>query len=542
MDEHLAYIPYPTAPYGSRRQPVYAANGMVATSQPLAAQAGLAVLLRGGNAVDAAVATAVTLTVVEPASCGMGGDAFALVWDGQKLHGLNGSGRAPQSLTAETVIRQGHEEMPGKGWLPVTVPGAPAAWHDLHQRFGRLPFAELFETAVHYAATGYPISPISQYDWAWAEIKMRQALTADEFAHWAAVFIPEGRPPRVGELWRSPEMARSLRLIAETDAEAFYRGEQAQTIADFAAQTGGFLRADDLANHRSTWVEPIHTHYRGYDVWEIPPNGQGLAALIALNILEGFDLAGTPRESELSYHWQLEAMKLAYADAQRYIADPERAEVPTAALLSKDYAADRRKRIGDKAGLPPAGEPGRGDTAYLCVADGEGMMVSLIESTFSSFGSGIVVPGTGIALQNRGSGFSLEKGHRNELAGGKRPYHTIIPGFLTKDGQPVGPFGVMGGHMQPQGHVQMMVNTIDYGLNPQASLDAPRWYWGVGRAIKVEPAIDPAIVAGLRERGHEVEVDADVDVFGNGQIIWRLESGAYVAGSDGRTDGVALGF
>jgi gamma-glutamyltranspeptidase/glutathione hydrolase len=542
MDEFRDYIPYPTANYGSRRQPVYAANGMVATSQPLAAQAGLAVLQRGGNAVDAAVATAVTLTVVEPASCGMGGDAFALVWDGAKLHGLNGSGRAPQSLSADTVIKQGHEEMPGKGWLPVTVPGAPAAWRDLHQRFGRLPFAELFATAVTYAEAGYPISPISQYDWQWAEIKMRQALTADEFANWAATFMRDGRPPHVGELWRSPEMARSLRHIAETGAEAFYRGELAESIINFAKQTGGFLHADDLATHSSTWVEPIHTNYRGYDVWEIPPNGQGLAALIALNILEGFDLAGTPRESVESYHWQVEAMKLAFADAQRYIADPEQADVPTEALLSKAYAADRRKRIGDKAGLPEPGDPLQGGTAYLCVVDRDGMMVSLIESTFNSFGSGIVVPGTGIALQNRGKGFSLEKGHRNALVGGKRPYHTIIPGFLTQDGQPVGPFGVMGGHMQPQGHVQMMVNTIDYGLNPQASLDATRWFWWQGREIKLEPAVDPTIVAGLRDRGHAVEVDSDVDVFGNGQIIWRLESGAYVAGSDGRTDGGALGF
>ncbi len=542
MGIHLDYIPYPPAPYASRRQPVYAAQGMVATSQPLAAQAGLAILQRGGNAVDAAVATAVTLTVVEPASCGIGGDAFALVWDGTKLHGLNGSGRAPQRLTAKIVRQRGHDAVPGKGWLPVTVPGAPAAWHDLHQRFGRLPFGELFETAVTYAEAGYPISPISQYNWVWAETKMRQALTADEFAHWAATFMPEGRPPKVGELWRSPEMAYSLRRIAETETAAFYQGGLMETIVDFAKHTGGFLQADDFARHSSTWVEPIHTNYRGYDVWEIPPNGQGLAALMALNILEGFDLAGTPRESAQSYHWQVEAMKLAFADAQRYIADPERADVPTAALLSKAYGAERRKLIGDKAGLPEPGEPLRGDTAYLCVADGEGMMVSLIESTFSSFGSGIVVPGTGIALQNRGEGFSLEAGHRNELVGGKRPYHTIIPGFLTKDGQPVGPFGVMGGHMQPQGHVQMMVNTIDYGLNPQSSLDATRWYWHEGREIKVEPAIDPDIVAGLRERGHEVEVDADVDVFGNGQIIWRLESGAYVAGSDCRTDGCAIGF
>ncbi len=542
MNQPLDYIPYPTAPYHSRRQPVYAANGMVATSQPLAAQAGLAVLQRGGNAVDAAIATAVTLIVVEPASCGIGGDAFALVWDGARLHGLNGSGRAPGILTAETVMQQGHDEVPGQGWLPVTVPGAPAAWRDLHQRFGRLPFADLFAPAIAYAERGYPISPISQYDWQWAWIKLRRELTADEFERWMTVFAPNGRSPQVGEIWHSPEMARSLRLIAESDAEAFYRGDLAEKIVDFAVQTGGFLRAEDFEQHSSAWVQPISTNYRGYDVWEIPPNGQGLAALIALNILEGFDLPDIPRESVESYHLQLEAMKLAFADARRYIADPEQAEVPTEALLSKAYAAERRALIAKQASLPEPGEPQQSGTAYLCVTDSDGMMVSLIESTFNSFGSGIVVPGTGIALQNRGKGFSLAVGHRNRLAGGKRPFHTIIPGFLTRNGRPIGPFGVMGGHMQPQGHIQMMVNTIDYGLNPQASLDATRWYWHEGREIKLEPAIAPDIAAGLQARGHKVEVDSDVGVFGKGQIIWRLESGSYVAGSEGRTDGCAIGY
>ncbi|MCP4428918.1 MAG: gamma-glutamyltransferase [Chloroflexi bacterium] len=539
---NLDYVPYPTAPYHSRRQPVYAANGVVATSQPLAAQAGLAVLQQGGNAVDAAVATAVTLTVVEPASCGMGGDAFALVWDGTDLHGLNGSGRAPNRLTAETILQQGYDAVPGQGWLPVTVPGAPAAWRDLHQRFGRLPFADLFAPAIAYAERGYPISPISQYDWQWAWIKLRRGLTTEEFERWAAVFAPNGRVPQVGEIWRSPEMARSLKRIAATDAAAFYHGDLAAKIVDFSTRTGGFLSADDLARHSSSWVQPISANYRGYDVWEIPPNSQGLAALIALNILEGFALPDIPRESTESYHLQLEAMKLAFADARRYIADPERADVPMEALLSKAYAAERRALIAKHANLPEPGDPLHSGTAYLCVADGEGMMVSFIESTFTSFGSGVVVPGTGIALQNRGEGFSLEAGHRNRLAGGKRPYHTIIPGFLTKDGRPVGPFGVMGGHMQPQGHVQMMVNTIDYGLNPQESLDATRWFWWEEREIKLEPAIAPEIVAGLLERGHNVDVDSDVDVFGNGQIIWQLDSGAYAAGSDGRADGGALGF
>ncbi len=542
MKKNQEHIPYPTAPYHSRRQPVYAANGVVAASQPLASQAGMTILQKGGNAVDAAIAAAVVLTVVQPASCGIGGDAFALVWDGRKLHGLNGSGRAPGRLTADIARKRGYEEMPWLGWLPVTVPGAPAAWRDLHQRFGRLPFADLFETAVAYAEEGYPVSPMSQFGLHRTWNKFRRELNADDFARWADVWGQDGRPPRVGELWRHAGMARTLRRIAETDAEAFYTGELAEEMAAFATQSGGFLSADDLANHRSSWVEPISANYRGYDVWEIPPNGQGLAALIALNILEGFGLADRPRESVESYHLQLEAMKLAFADARRYIADPERAAVPTEALLSKAYATERRQLITDRAALPEPGDPQQGGTVYLAAADSDGMMISLIESTYTGFGSGMVVPGTGIALQNRGKGFTLEPGHRNELEPGKRPFHTIIPGFLTKDGRPVGPFGVMGGHMQPQGHVQMVVNTVDYGLNPQASLDATRWHWQQERAVKLEPAIAPDIAAGLQARGHAVEIYPDVGLFGNGQIIWRLESGAYAAGSDGRADGGAVGY
>jgi gamma-glutamyltranspeptidase/glutathione hydrolase len=535
-------IIYPHPMYRGARQPVYAAGGMVATSQPLAVQAGLAALQRGGSAVDAAIAAAVALTVVEPASCGMGGDLFALVWDGTRLYGLNGSGRAPLALNADLLRQQGHTTVPGHGWLSVTVPGAPAAWADLHQRFGRLRFASLFETAISHAEHGYPVSPVSHFNWGWGYTQHRAHLTDQEFAHWAKVFTPDDRLPAVGEQWRSAEMALSLWQIAETHAEGFYRGDLAERIVRFAARTGGYLREADFAHHRSTWVEPIQTTYRGYDVWEIPPNGQGLTALIALNILEGFDLGSLPRESERAYHLQIEALKLAYADAKRYIADPNQAAVPTAELLSKTYAAERRALIGERALLPQSGDPLKGGTAYLCTADGEGMMVSLIQSVYSAFGSGIVVPGTGIAFQSRGSGFSLEAGHPNELAPGKRPYHTIIPAFLTRDGQPVGPFGVMGGHMQPQGHVQMVVNTVDYAMNPQASLDAPRWYWGAERYIKAEPGVDPVIVAALAARGHEIEVDPAIKVFGNGQIIWRLPTGVYVAGSDGRTDGCALGL
>lgn len=532
---------YPHPPYRVRRYPVYAPEGVVATSQPLAAQAGLAMLREGGTAVDAALAAAVALTVLEPASCSMGGDAFALVWDGARLHGLNGSGRAPAALSTEVLRARGHTAMPDHGWTTVTVPGAVAAWHDLHARFGRLPFARLFEPAIAYAERGFPVATIAAYGWQSA-IRRHATHAGPEFAPLHEVFAPGGAAPRAGAIWRSPQLAHSLRRIAQTGGAALYRGEIAEALLTFSAQTGGFLSAQDLAEHASTWVEPIHTAYRDHEVWEIPPNGQGLTALLALNILEGVDLPRLPRESVERYHLQIEAMKLAYADAHRYIADADHMELPLDALLSKSYAAQRRALIGEEARTPEPGDPLRGNTAYLCAADSQGMLVSLIESTFSGFGSGIAVPGTGIALQNRGSGFVLTPGHPNLLAPRKRPYHTIIPGFLTRGGEPVGPFGVMGGHMQPQGHVQVVAQMVDYGLDPQASLDAPRWFWWTGRAIKLEPEVDPAIVAGLVARGHDVEIEADVAVFGRGQIIRRLPSGGYVAGSESRTDGCAAGY
>jgi gamma-glutamyltranspeptidase/glutathione hydrolase len=331
-------------------------------------------------------------------------------------------------------------------------------------------------------------------------------------------------------------------LIAQTEATTLYTGEIADAIVRFARQTNGYLTADDLARHTSTWVEPIYTTYRGYEVWEIPPNGQGLTALLALNILEGFAFNQYPRDSVQSYHLQIEAIKLAFADAQRYIGDPERAAVPTHELLSKAYAAKRRELIGPNASDPEPGDPAQGGTVYLCTADSNGMMVSMIQSNYTGFGSGIVVPGTGVALHNRGAGFSLQPGHPNQLEPGKRPFHTIIPAFLTRGGQAVGPFGVMGGHMQPQGHVQMVVNTLDYGLNPQVSLDAPRWYWTEGRTVLLEPGVPESIARALAEGGHDVQIAEDTGVFGRGQIIWRLPSGAYVAGSDKRADGCAVGF
>ncbi len=527
--------------FPGRHQPVFAPHGMVATSQPLASQAGLATLLRGGSAVDAAIAAAITLAVVEPASNSAGGDVFALVWDGARLHGLNGSGRSPVALTLEEARKHGYESMPDYGWLSVTVPGAPAAWRDLHAKFGRLPFASLFTAAIDYAERGFPVAPISLWGWRYQLEVNHAGLSGPEFDELPRVFAPDGRLPQVGDLWRSADLAHSLQVIAETNADAFYRGEIAERIVDFAKQTGGYLTADDFARHTSAWVEPISVNYRGYDVWEIPPNTQGLAVLLALNLLEGFDLGQTPRLSTLSFHRQLEAMKLAFADTHHFVSDPEHVEIPLAALLSKEYAAQRRALISDTASLAVVGSPIGSDTTYLCAADADGMMVSFIQSTFGGFGSHIVAPGTGIALQNRGSSFSLDPTHANRLAPRKRPFHTLIPGFLTHNGQAVGPFGVMGGHMQPQGHVQMIVNTFDYAMDPQTSLDAPRWSWWEDRFIKLEPGA-ASLAEELAQRGHEVEIDDEVDWAGRGQIIWRLANGAYIAGSESRADGQAVGY
>jgi gamma-glutamyltranspeptidase/glutathione hydrolase len=507
-----------------------------ATSQPLAASAGLGVLRRGGNAVDAAIAAAVTLTVVQPGSNDIGGDLFAMVWDGRRLHGLNASGRAPAALTREVLADNPAGD---RGWPVVTVPGAPAGWRDLHDRFGSLPFADLFADAIGYAEHGYPVSPVVAGGWA-AAVTRYAALAGPPFEEWGRVWTVDGHAPRAGQRWRNPDAARTLALIAASRAETFYRGEIAQALAAFAARTGGLLTTDDLAAHASTWVEPIAARYRGHEVWELPPNGQGLAVLLALNMLDGLDLTGTGDDTA-ALHLQIEAMKLAFADAHAYVADPALAEVPTEALLSPAYSQRRRAEIGPRAAAPVAGDPARGGTVYLCTADGDGMMVSLIQSNYQGFGSFVALPGYGFGLQNRGAGFSLDPAHPNVAAPGKRPFHTIIPGFLTRDGTPVGPFGVMGGHMQPQGHLQLLVRTVDEGMDPQAALDAPRWYWHAGRRLHAEPELGAAALNGLRARGHDlVEGEA---FFGHGQAIWRVPGGGgYVAGSEPRADGYAAGW
>jgi gamma-glutamyltranspeptidase/glutathione hydrolase len=527
------------------RKPVYAPHGMVATSQPLAASAGLAALRRGGSAVDAALAAAITLTVTQPNSNGVGGDLFALVWDGTSLHGLNGSGRAPMALTASAVRERGWSQMPEHGWLSVTVPGAPRAWRDLHDRFGALPFSALFEDAAGYAADGFPVSPTSARSWRRAVEQTQPALTGPEFEGFAPMFAPGRRAPRAGETWRSPELAGTLRRIAASGADDFYAGETAEKIAAFSAGTGGPITTGDLAAHitthaASTWVRPLSVSYRGYQVWELPPNGQGLAALLALGMLDGMQMPGHGTAD--AYHMKIEAMKLAFADAHRYIADPDRSVVPVPELLSADYLRQRRQLITDKALEPEPGDPARGGTVYLCAADSAGMMVSLIQSNYSGFGSHVVVPGTGVSLHNRGAAFTLDESHPNHLEPGKRPFHTIIPGFLTHQGRAAGPFGVMGAHMQPQGHLQLISNTLDAGMDPQAALDEPRWYWAQGRQVLLESGIPPQVRDELAARGHEISTEGATDRVGNGQAIWRLPGGGYVAGTEPRTDGYAIGY
>ncbi|QBY10329.1 gamma-glutamyltransferase family protein [Deinococcus metallilatus] len=507
---------------------------MVATSQPLAAQAGLSVLQAGGNAVDAAIATATALTVVEPTSNGIGGDLFALVWAGGELHGLNASGAAPAALTLD-ILDGG--DMPRHGWLPVTVPGAVLGWADLHARFGRLPFGAVLAPAIRYARDGYPLSPVLAAGWARA-IRVYRGLNLPIMEEWFRVFAPDGFTPAPGAVWRSEGHARTLERIAQTGGRAFYEGDLAEHIDAHARATGGLLRGEDLAAHQSEWVEPIRTAFQGHDVWEIPPNGQGIAALIALNVLNDLDLPDR-RDDPQGLHLQIEAMKRGFTDAHRYVGDPRHVPVDVDRLLSAENAAAHRALLGETAHDPATRAPSTGGTVYLCTADDQGQMVSLIQSNYMGFGSGVVVPGTGIALHNRGHNFHLDPAHPNALAPGKRPYHTIIPGFLSRaDGTPVGPFGVMGGFMQPQGHVQVVLNTVRYGMNPQQALDAPRWQWLQGKAVEVEYALGADLARALAARGHDVRVQLEPGSFGRGQIIWRNpETGVLEGGTESRTDG-----
>lgn len=521
-------------PYPSQRMPVLARN-CVATSQPLAAQAGLAMMQKGGNAVDAILATAIALTVLEPTSNGIGGDAFAILWDGKGLKGLNASGRSPATWTPERF--KGLDQMPKRGWDSVTVPGCVSAWAELSAKYGKLPFADLFEPAIRYASDGYMVSPTIARLWA------NGAAELGKYPGFAEAFMPKGRAPQPGEKFVSKPHARTLRLIAETKGEAFYRGELAERIAAFAKQHGAALTAADMAAHTLDWVEPTAIDYRGYTLHEIPPNGQGIGAQVALGILENFDVKANAIDSPDDLHLKIEAMKLAFADLYEYVSDISTMRVTPAQMLDKTYLKDRAKLIDRKKASKPAhGNPASSGTVYLTAADQNGMMVSYIQSNYSGFGSGVVVPETGIALQNRGSGFVLKLGHANIVAPKKRPFHTIIPGFLTKGGQPVMSFGVMGGSMQAQGHMQVVSRMVDHGQNPQAASDAPRWRIDTGVRVGIEQGVAPATIAALRDRGHDlVEAGRWSTDFGRAQLIYKMEDG-YLAASERRTDGQAVGF
>ncbi len=522
-------------PYRSQRQPVLARNA-VATSQPLATQAGVSMLARGGNAVDAALATAITLTLVEPCSNGIGSDMFAILWDGECVMGLNASGRAPAAWSRERFA--GRDAMPQRGWESVTIPGTVSGWVALSKRYGKLPFADLFEPAIRYAHDGFAVSPVVSEKWRLAVPVMPQG------SGWHEHFLPAGHPLRPGEYFRSQAVAKTLASIAETNGEAFYRGSLAEAMVADSRAKGGAHTLEDFARHEADWVSPVSVDYRGTTVHEIPPNGQGIAALMALGMLESFDLTSLPSDSVASQHLQIEAMKLAFADATRFVADVRSMPFPPASLVDREYLRERARLINPKhAQVFGPGEPPRGGTVYLTAADANGMLVSLIQSNYMGFGSGVVVPGTGISLQNRGTGFTLEHGHPNEVAGGKRPYHTIIPGFATRGGRPLMAFGVMGGPIQPPGHVQIMTRMLDHDMNPQAALDAPRWKVNADQSIDLEASAPRELREGLLALGHEMESlpDSYMD-FGAGQVIMVAESGGYIAASDSRRDGQAAGF
>ena len=525
-------------PFPSGRQPVLARN-IVSCSQPLAAQAGIAAIARGGNAIDAALAAAITLTVVEPTMNGIGGDGFAIIWDGQALHGLNACGRAPMAWTPERF--RDLPGMPDRGWDSVTVPGAVSQWVALSGKFGNLPFEDLFVDAIRHAREGFPVSPVIARQWRDAVAELR------DFPGFSA-FMPDGRAPEAGEIWRFADQADTLEEIARTKGESFYRGRIAREIAAFAAQTGGAMTEADLAAHQADWVDTVSVRFEDHDVHEIPPNGQGIAALLALNIIAHLPYKQTRPGSAERMHLEIEAMRVAFADLYAHIADPAHMRVSAEALLDPAYAKERARLIDPtRAGTYAPGAPPSGGTVYLCAADAQGRMISLIQSNYKGFGSGLVVPGTGIALHNRGFGCVNTPGHPNQVAGGKRPMHSIIPAFMTRDGKPVMAFGVMGGNMQAQGHMQMVLRRTVEGLNPQACSDAPRWRINDAAVLTLEHAVSKEVVEGLIAMGHVPRVAAPDSLdFGSAQLIQRLAQDAnglcsYIAGSDHRRDGQAIG-
>ena len=548
--------PRPSGSLVPTRSEVLATHGMAATSQPLASQIALDVLKRGGTAVDAAIAAYAALGLMEPTGNGVGGDLFAIVWDAKtkKLYGLNGSGRSPKSLTLDKLraelTKLKSKTIPKNGPLPVSVPGAVDGWFELHGKFGKIPMKELLQPAIAYARDGFPVTEVIAEGWA------RNARVLSKYPNFEKVYMPNGRAPAKGEVFRNPQLADTLTAIANGGRDAFYKGDIARRIETYMRANGGYLTAADLAAHHSQWVEPVSTNYRGYDVWELPPNSQGVAALQMLNILEAYDLKKMGYGSADYLHVFIEAKKLAFEDRARYYADPDFAKIPLKGLLSKDYAAKRRALISmDKAALEyPTDSKAldQADTIYMTVADEAGNMISLIQSNYRGMGSGMTPDGCGFILQDRGELFSLQDGHANVYAPGKRPFQTIIPAFVTKDGKPWLSFGVMGGAMQPQGHVQILVNLIDFGMNLQEAGDAPRArhdgsseptdeVMRDGGEVVLEVGVSPDAVKALQARGHKVKVANDGD-FGGYQAIMRNAEGVYFGASESRKDGAAQGY
>ncbi|MEO5810960.1 MAG: gamma-glutamyltransferase [Rhodanobacter sp.] len=535
------------------RSEVFAQHGMVATSQPLATQIGLDILKRGGNAIDAAIAANAALGLMEPTGNGMGGDLFAIVWDAKssKLHGYNGSGHSPKSLSLAWFKEHGYTKIPPYGPLPVTTPGAVDGWFALHDRFGKLPMKSVLAPAIGYARDGFPLSELIAYYWG------LPAPRLGKYPGFTEQFTIDGHAPAKGEIWKNPNLAHTLETIAKGGRDAFYKGAIAHTIADYMKVNGGFLSYEDLAAHKGQWVEPVSTNYRGYDVWELPPNGQGIAALQMLNILEGYDLKSYGFGSAETIHLFVEAKKLAFADRAKFYADPDFVKAPVATLISKEYAAERRKRISmdTAANEVAAGEfKLDGDTIYLTTADQWGNMVSLIQSNYRGMGSGMTPPGLGFILQDRGEMFVLKEGHANTFAPGKRPFHTIIPAFVTKDGKPWLSFGVMGGDTQPQAHTLIVSNLIDFGMNLQEAGDAPRILHDGstspegqatemtdGGAIQLETGFDYSTIRALMRMGHKVEF-ANGPYGGYQAIGWDEKNKVYIGASEGRKDGQAAGY
>ncbi|WP_411842677.1 gamma-glutamyltransferase family protein [Salinicoccus sp. HZC-1] len=518
-------------PYLNRRFSVYAKNGMVATTHPVATDAGIEVMKQGGNAMDAAIATAAALTVVEPTSNGIGGDAFMIAWMNGRLHGMNASGHSPEALSMEEIKAHGYGAMPKFGWLPVNVPGVPAAWASLVNKFGNLTLKEVLAPAIRAAKDGFAVTPtVARYWRAAYDNFSREAENFEEIKPWLEIF----GNPTVGEIKTLPHHAETLEEIADTDAKSVYEGALADKIVAYSEKTGGLITHDDLKHFEVDYVDPISVNYKGYDIQEIPPNGQGITALMALGILNNDEFKHLDEEA---YHYQIEAIKQAFADTTTSVADPDHMKVSIEALLDEAYLKQRRAEIGGSAELRGHGDLPQGGTVYLATADGEGNMVSYIQSNYMGFGSGVVIPDTGLSLHNRGHNFSMDENSPNYVGGGKKPYHTIIPGFITKEGEPVGPFGVMGAFMQPQGHLQVAMNLIDYGMNPQSALDAPRWQFKSGLEVEVEDRFDHDISRSLQRRGHKVSVNLEPNSFGRGQIIVRGKDGALIGGSESRTDG-----